>query len=389
MSDYDDRGAYTPPSDRLAFDARTPVRGGGPAPVTLIVSGVVLVGLVGGVFFLYRDGFKHRSEAPALVGAPVADARTPATPPPAADNASLVVDKSTTPPPAPAFAPPPAQALPAQALPAPPSQMAAAPPAAAAPSTPVVASASPPVAGKPAAPQVVRLVPDAPPKAAAAPPKQVAAATPQHVAASATLRQTAAAEPAEHPVVRHQTMTIASLTDDALAHHARAARASRDDSATREDGATRQVREPNVRYIDAPPPAHRSSVRYIDAPPPAAPPARRTVVAARIKGSQYAGAAYAPVAPVRAAPARAAAGPGSGWVQIGAFSSPSLADQGWRDIAHLAPGAMAGKGKMVQPVDRDDGTTLYRTYVTGFASVSAAQSFCAELRASGKACMVK
>jgi hypothetical protein len=76
-------------------------------------------------------------------------------------------------------------------------------------------------------------------------------------------------------------------------------------------------------------------------------------------------------------------------VQIGAFSSPSLAEQGWRDIAHLESGAMAGKGKLVQPIDRDDGTTLYRTYVTGFASVSAAQAFCSELKASGKACMVK
>ena len=385
MSDYDDRGAYTPPSDRLAFDPRTPVRGGGPAPVTLIVSGMVLVGLVGGVFFLYRDGFKHRGEAPALVGAPVADARTPAAPPPAADNAaaSLVVDKSTTPPPAPAFAPPPAQGLPA-----PPTQVATAPPADALPAPPVVASASPPVAAKPASPRVVMLAPDASSKPAA-PPKQVAAAAPRHVVAPTALRQTAATAAAEHPVVRHRTMTIASLTDDALAHRpARAARAVRDDSAMRDDGATRQIRGSNVRFIDAPPPpataVHRSNVRYIDAPPPAAPPARRTMVAARIKGSQFAGAAYAP-----AAPARAAAGPGSGWVQIGAFSSPSLADQGWRDIARLAPGAMAGKGKMVQPIDRDDGTTLYRTYVTGFASVTAAQSFCAELRASGKACMVK
>ena len=64
MSDYDDRGAYTPPSDRLAFDPRQPVRGGGPAPVTLIVSGLVLACLVGGVFFLYRDGFKH---SPAII----------------------------------------------------------------------------------------------------------------------------------------------------------------------------------------------------------------------------------------------------------------------------------------------------------------------------------
>jgi hypothetical protein len=49
---------------------------------------------------------------------------------------------------------------------------------------------------------------------------------------------------------------------------------------------------------------------------------------------------------------------------------------------------MAGKGKAVQPLERD-GKTLYRAYVTGFASVTAAQAFCAELQASGKSCMVK
>ena len=69
MADYDDRGAYTPPSDRLAFDSRTPVRGGGPAPVTLIVSGVVLVGLVGGVFFLDSgSAFSERPEMVTTVG---------------------------------------------------------------------------------------------------------------------------------------------------------------------------------------------------------------------------------------------------------------------------------------------------------------------------------
>src|SRR5579871_2605829 len=112
MSDYDDRGAYTPPSDRLAFDPRQPVRGGGPAPVTLIVSGLVLASVVGGAFFLYRDGFRHRG-APALVGAPVADARTPAAPPADANAApaALTIDKSATAAPAPAFHAPPAQPL--------------------------------------------------------------------------------------------------------------------------------------------------------------------------------------------------------------------------------------------------------------------------------------
>jgi hypothetical protein len=75
-------------------------------------------------------------------------------------------------------------------------------------------------------------------------------------------------------------------------------------------------------------------------------------------------------------------------VQIGAFSSAELADRGWRDVARSEPDSMAGKGKAVQPFDRD-GQTLYRTYVTGFASLSAAQAFCAELQAAGKGCMVR
>ena len=37
------RGAYTPPTDApLSFDARQPVRGARPLPMTLIISAVVL-----------------------------------------------------------------------------------------------------------------------------------------------------------------------------------------------------------------------------------------------------------------------------------------------------------------------------------------------------------
>jgi SPOR domain len=334
MSDYDDRGAYTPPSDRLAFDPRQPVRGGGPAPVTLIVSALALVGVVGGVFFLYRDGFRHRGETPALVGAPVADARSPAAAPPTDANAApagLVVDRATAPAPAPAFAPPPPQPLPRLAAAAPP---------------PAAPSAAPLAAAKPAppAPRVVMLAPEAPPKPAVAPPKQLAV--------TATPRLALAAPPAEHPAVRHfAPITIASLTDDALAHRMRpAVRPTHDDQAPR----TRFAEAPSA----APPPAHHA-------------------VAVRIKGAQSA-----------AAPS-AVASPSAAWVQIGAFSSQTLAEQGWRDVARIERSSMAGKGRAVQPMERDDGATLYRTYVTGFASVTAAQAFCAELQAAARACIVK
>jgi hypothetical protein len=336
MSDYDDRGAYTPPSDRLAFDPRQPVRGGGPAPVTLIVSALALVGVVGGVFFLYRDGFRHRGEAPALVGAPVADVRSPAAPPPADANAApagLVVDRATAPAPAPPFAPPPPQPLP---------RVASAP-------LPAAPSAGPLAAAKPAPPppQVVMLAPEAAPKPVPAPPKKLAVAV---EAAPASHPAAVAPAPAERPAARHPSqLTIASLTDDALAHRTRTpARQSHDEQ----------------------------QPRLAEAPNPAAPPPHH-VIAVRIKGAQAA-----------AAPA-AVASPSAAWVQIGAFSSQSLAEQGWRDVARIERSSMAGKGRAVQPIERDDGATLYRTYVTGFASVTAAQAFCAELQAAARACIVK
>ena len=75
-------------------------------------------------------------------------------------------------------------------------------------------------------------------------------------------------------------------------------------------------------------------------------------------------------------------------VQIGAFSSAALADKGWSDTAQVLPGAMAGKTKAVQVVEKD-GKTFYRTSVGGFASKADATSFCASLKAAGKSCIVK
>lgn len=79
---------------------------------------------------------------------------------------------------------------------------------------------------------------------------------------------------------------------------------------------------------------------------------------------------------------------GSAVVQIGAFSSESLADQEWSKAAAVAPGAMAGKGKRVVAVAKD-GATLYRTAITGFASRDQAQSLCDHLQAAGGSCFVR
>lgn len=251
MSDYN-RGAYTPPSHDapLAFDARRPVRGGSPAPVTLIISAVVLVVLIAGAWFIYRDGFRGAGDAPKTVGAPVAEAKTAAKeadqPTDPADKLVIYNGEEGDAPPA--YAPEPEQPLPR-------------------PEVPVVAKA--PVTPVTAGPGLKPAVPAATPKVA-----------------------------------------------------------------------------------------------------PATPPAK---------------VATAPVAPT---PAPKATGGGSFLVQIGALSSPALADKAWNDAAALSPGAAAGKGKKVETVD-SGGKTLYRTSVTGFTDRASAQAFCDKLKAAGKSCFVR
>jgi hypothetical protein len=79
MSDHD-RGAYAPPNadTPLTFDARQPVRGSRPFPITLILSGLVLVGLVVMIFAFYRSGVRSAGQAPQAVGAPVGELKSPA-----------------------------------------------------------------------------------------------------------------------------------------------------------------------------------------------------------------------------------------------------------------------------------------------------------------------
>jgi outer membrane biosynthesis protein TonB len=127
-------------------------------------------------------------------------------------------------------------------------------------------------------------------------------------------------------------------------------------------------------------------------PPPAKPaprvetPAPKAAPAAKAPPPAPAKPAAAKPAPAAQAPAAKATGVAA--VQIGAFSSQSLADKGWSDAAAIAPGPAAGKGKSVEKVEKD-GHTLFRTQVTGFSSRADASAFCAKLKAAGKACFVK
>jgi hypothetical protein len=75
-------------------------------------------------------------------------------------------------------------------------------------------------------------------------------------------------------------------------------------------------------------------------------------------------------------------------VQIGAFSSAALSEQGYADVSRIMAGQMAGKAKHVMTVDHG-GATLFRTWVSGFASRAQAKAFCAALQTHSKPCFVK
>lgn len=102
--------------------------------------------------------------------------------------------------------------------------------------------------------------------------------------------------------------------------------------------------------------------------------------------------APAPAAPApepkAATPAPAAVASGGAMVQVGAFSSEALADAGWNDAMRALPDSAAGKGKRVEPVE-SNGKTLYRGYVTGFASRAEASAYCERLKAAGRSCFVR
>jgi hypothetical protein len=262
------RGAYTPPTDApLSFDARQPVRGSRPLPMTLILSAVVLATLVVAVLLIYRGGVRGPNEPPRTVGEPVAQMK--AAPPAGANEptdpaAGLQIYKNETPEASPTFAAQPEAPL---ARPTPPP-----------PSAPVQTATLQPAKPAPAGP-------------------------------SAPVSAAPATKPAAKPA-----QTIEGLATAAVSPRA---------------------------------------------PTPAT---------------------------VKPAPAASAGGPAS--VQIGALSSTALADKAWSDAARIAPGLAAGKGKRVEAIDKN-GTTLYRTAVTGFASRAEAKAFCDALSAAGKSCFVK
>ena len=203
MSEHD-RGAYAPPTADapLSFDARQPVRGARPFPITLVLSGLVLLALIAAIFLFYRSGVREAGQGPKTVGAPIAEMKSaaPADAQPQDPAAGLQIYQSEQGQGAPVaaahpnFVPPPEQPA---ARPATPAVQPAPPPPAAAPTAPVAAGpalrpALPPAA-PPAAPKAVVAEPALPP--APAKPVAVKPAEPKPVAAKP-------AEPAPAPAAK-------------------------------------------------------------------------------------------------------------------------------------------------------------------------------------------
>lgn len=219
------RGAYTPPTDApLSFDARQPVRGSRPLPMTLILSAVVLATLVVAVLLIYRGGVRGANEPPRTVGEPVASIKT--TPPAGAaqptDPASgLQIYKNEQAEPSPTFAAAPEapMARPAAPPPTTPVQAETLAPAKTPPVGPNAPVSATPAAKPSRAPSIESLATAAvAPKAGSVAARPVQAATAKPVTAPATI--TAAGGPAS---VQIGALSSTALADKAWSDAARIA----------------------------------------------------------------------------------------------------------------------------------------------------------------------
>lgn len=95
----------------------------------------------------------------------------------------------------------------------------------------------------------------------------------------------------------------------------------------------------------------------------------------------------APVTAAEKADRPAPAG-GSSSVQIGAFSTPGIADREFAAVVGRYPQFARGGNKRVQEVTASNGATVYRTTVTGL-SREAATGLCNAIKAAGDDCIVR
>jgi hypothetical protein len=186
-----DRGAYAPLNEApLTFDPRHDGERRGPAPLALIVSVLILIGIVAALVLFYRHGVRKPGQPPQVVGAPIGDTKSAplSSEAPSDATAGLQVYKTEQAPPGEGQAQPTLAPAPEE----PQARPIARPPA------PAPVSVAPLRAAEPA--------PSAPPA-----PRQVAAAQPQPVVAAptkppapikpapATVQAASAAKPAKPP----------------------------------------------------------------------------------------------------------------------------------------------------------------------------------------------
>jgi len=93
-------------------------------------------------------------------------------------------------------------------------------------------------------------------------------------------------------------------------------------------------------------------------------------------------------APTRPAERPTVAAGGNSAVQIGAFSTPGLADTEYSRVVGRYSQYTQGAVKRVQEVTSSSGSTLYRTTVSGL-SREQAQGLCDAIKASGGDCIVR
>ncbi|GAA0655987.1 SPOR domain-containing protein [Brevundimonas lenta] len=92
--------------------------------------------------------------------------------------------------------------------------------------------------------------------------------------------------------------------------------------------------------------------------------------------------------PAKVEPRPAAPAGGNAGVQIGAFSTPALAEREYNATVGRYPQFTAGASRRVQEVTAANGSTVYRTTVSGL-SREQATGLCSAIKASGGDCIVR
>lgn len=125
------------------------------------------------------------------------------------------------------------------------------------------------------------------------------------------------------------------------------------------------------------PPPEAVQPRPLPQAEPAAPPVTRPAPPAATTPSAE-----------KAEPAPAPAAGGTSGVQIGAFSTPAIAEREYGQVVARYPSLTRGASRRVQEVTSSSGSTLYRTTVTGL-SREQATALCTAIKSAGDDCIVR